>query len=187
MLTSAFTLGQIRHHRITPVNLKGIQIAAACVFALVSVSIIAKAQTSNSAFMTRDEVRQCMNQEDRILTRLDSVNSETIRSNEEAAAIATESATLIRMSVNGFKNKAELDVYNQRSIALNKRIVSYNAKSKQVHLLMADIQTSQAEHIKNCGGRRFHVEDKDFILDERESAIKLPKTTEVSASAPVKN
>lgn len=135
--------------------------------------------------MTRDELRTCMRQEDTLRSRSETQLSEVTRSNEEAASIATENATLIRASVNGFKDKATRDAHAAKVQALNQRVAAYNAQMKRLQLSVADAHTLQAEYLRLCGGRRFLQEDRNAIVAEREAGKQGGQLPEPAASAPV--
>lgn len=143
----------------------------------------AQAQPNASTTMTRDELRACMGQEAYLRGKAENQQQEAARSNEEAASIAAESASLIRASVNGFKDKAARDAHVTRSNLLDKRVNQFNAKTKQIRLALADIQADQAEYLRKCGGKNFYVEDKNAILAERETSKSETKPSERAASA----
>ena len=157
------------------------------VLTMAAAPLQAFAQADSSTTMTRDELRACMAQEASLRTRSDAHQAEAARSNEEAASIAAESGNLIRLSVNGFKDKAARDAHALRSNVLNKRVDAFNAKSKQIRLALADIQTMQAEYLRKCGGKSFYVEDKNAILSERDSGKHSAKPLDQAASARQQN
>lgn len=146
----------------------------------------AQAQASSSS-LTRDELRQCMDQEDRIRTAQDKLQSEISRSNDEAAAIASDNAKLTRASANGFRDKASVDAHNAKALALQKRAVASNAKSRQLKLSLADIQSAEADFLRRCGGKSYYHEDKSAILAEREGAAKASKIPDPPSQAASQN
>ena len=141
-----------------------------------------QAQTDSSTTLTRDDLRSCIQQEVTLRSKSEAQQAEASRSNEEAASIAAESANLIRASVNGFKDKAARDAHASKSSNMNKRVDTFNTKSRQVRLALADIQTLQSEYLRKCGGKSFYQEDKNAILAEREPTKAGARAIEAAAS-----
>lgn len=142
------------------------------------------AQTESSATLTRDELRACMQQEAALKGRNERHGRDVAQHNEEAASITAENANLIRASVNGFKDKAARDAFSARQGALNKRVEAFNARGRQVRLALADIQSSQADYLRKCGGKAFLVDDRNAIVAEGDGAMTPPRPGEPAASTP---
>jgi hypothetical protein len=140
-----------------------------------------------SSTLTRDELRVCMNHEDRLKRESEALRKELTRSNDDAAAIFNESATLARQQVAGFKDKPARDLYLKRSAALQQRVSAHQAGFARHRLAYADHQSAQAKYLSLCGARSFYVEDRDVVLAERAAAARQPEASKPAASAAASN
>lgn len=127
-------------------------------------------EPASPGLLSRDELRACMAQEDALRARSQRLETVSLSTNEDGAAIALANSALLRESAAGFKDRAARDAYAARSRALDQRIHAHYLRVRELKLGLADLEVAQAANMRACGGRRYLTEDRDAILTERATA-----------------
>ena len=122
-----------------------------------------KAGTSN-VLLTRDELRQCMAEEDRM-------KKETADIVQVQAALATDRAEIVRMSSAIDADKASVnlgdpaavDAFNERLKARSKLFEAYQAALPKFNQSVEKRDADRQAYLKACDNRRFDEKDRDAI------------------------
>jgi len=80
-------------------------------------------------YLTREELRACMVEKDRLATERDRVDAEQKALEAEKDAIATERSTLLAEEDTVLKANEEIKALNQRTTALDQRVKAWNERA----------------------------------------------------------
>lgn len=145
---------------------------ALCAVAALVVSAGTEAQTLKlkpdaPVPLTRDELRQCMAQEDLLQQRKRAQDAERLqiaRENTEVSRAGQQlAADMQRTDTHDF---SRVDGYNARAAAHEARLASLNARVERFNADVAQLNTEGSRHLAQCATRSYDAADREAILRE---------------------
>lgn len=118
--------------------------------------------------MTREELRACMDQKDKLSTASASAQRQQADLGKEKTEILREGDAL---KADGEaldrSNPAAVDAFNARVTARNQRIDGFEPKVASYNALVAELEGLQTNYRRDCENRKFDEKDEKALLDKR--------------------
>jgi hypothetical protein len=121
--------------------------------------------------LTRAELRECMNREDRLKARQGAMQKDQAAHDaillelaQQAIAMADEQRTI------DVTDQKAIDDFNARVEARNRRVEAQNERALEANRLVIELNREAADFTTECSARTYHFKDKEAIEAERNRA-----------------
>lgn len=160
-------------------------LAAAMIAALIALPAVAQdtakktappKSTAKANLMTRDELRACMNEQDRlqaIRTRIQQDNAELDR--QQAAVLAMDDELKKKASALDPGDEAARKALEDEAVRRDRAAAAYNAGTASLRQQGQEYDTARQAWTQKCGNRNFDEMDEAAIKKERAQAARAAK------------
>jgi uncharacterized coiled-coil DUF342 family protein len=148
-------------------------LAGGALLAAFSLAAVAQ-QKPEARTLTRDEFRACLDSQDQLKARADTIKPKIAKLKEEQAAIKTEDDELVaekeRIADSSFPGTR--DRFERKVRAHEMRAKSSEDQGKALNAEVAQINKEQDDYNARCGIVTVRPADRDAVMKEREAAGK---------------
>jgi hypothetical protein len=128
------------------------------------VASLGKGPANQLPVLTRNELRECLKQQDKLKADEDAIVAEQRDLDAEKASVAQEGEALKgELAALDRTAASAVEAYNAKAVAHDKRVDAYNTHSKPFNAKVADWQGARASWSRDCGNRRYKEDDLIII------------------------
>jgi hypothetical protein len=123
---------------------------------------------SEAALLTRNELRSCLAEQERLNTQRNEIAAQQRALDEEKVDITRSQQTLKDALVTLDRaSQPAVDAYNARALELDQRIDAHNARNTPFNVRASDLQALRQRWERDCGNRRYDENDLIAIRSGR--------------------
>ncbi|HVZ46069.1 MAG TPA: hypothetical protein VHA82_19835 [Ramlibacter sp.] len=130
------------------------------------------AQSAPPRTISRDELRACLDSEDRVAARRKAFDERIAKRREQEAALKAESAELEEEAKHADEDQWKGNRFSRHQKSFQAKVKAYNDEQAGFMAELEAMKQAAAAHNDKCAGIAFNPEDKEAILREREAAKK---------------
>ena len=140
-------------------------------FALaLSTLVVPEARTAEPTVrksLSRAELRACIQREEELGSRQDSLRKASSAQELSGAKLSAEAMELSRiLRVTDPNDSAAVDVHNKRNDTRNADVEAHNKRAEALNRVIADLQEAEADYLATCASKLFLQADESAVLRE---------------------